>query len=84
MLLFVLKMPLIRSKTLSIVHFLIMIYYTCNKQETWQISCKNYSTFIKYVHITVTDPGFPVWGRQPRRGAPTPEVAMFRKICMSK
>ena len=28
--------------------------------------------------ITVADPGFPV-GR-----APTPEAAMFRKICMSK
>ena len=33
---------------------------------------------------SVVDPGFPVGGRQPRRGAPTPEAAMFRKICMSK
>ena len=25
----------------------------------------------------VTDPGFPVGGRRPRRGAPTPEAATF-------
>ena len=39
-------------------------------------------TFCEY--ITVADPGFPVGGRQPRRGAQTPEAATFRKICMSK
>ena len=32
----------------------------------------------------VADPGFPIRGRRPRRGAPTPEAATFRKICMSK
>ena len=34
--------------------------------------------------MSVADPGFPVGGRRPRRRAPTPEAAMFRKICMSK
>ena len=35
--------------------------------------------------VTVADPGFPVGGGHgPRRGAWTPEAAMFRKICMSK
>ena len=37
-----------------------------------------------YVTTPVADPGSPVGGRGPRRGAWTPEVAMFRKICMSK
>ena len=32
----------------------------------------------------VADPGFPVGGRGPRRGARTPEAATFHKICMSK
>ena len=32
----------------------------------------------------VVDPGFPVGGRGPRRGAWTPKAATFRKICMSK
>ena len=32
----------------------------------------------------VADPGFPVGGRGPCRGAWTPEAATFRKICMSK
>ena len=32
----------------------------------------------------VADPGFPVGGRGPRRGAWTPEAATFHKICMSK
>ena len=36
------------------------------------------------VPITVADPGFPVGGRRPHGGAPTPEAATFRKICMSK
>ena len=31
-------------------------------------------------YIIVADPGFPVGGRRPRRGAPTPEVATFRKF----
>ena len=34
--------------------------------------------------ITVADPGFPVGGRGPRRGAWTPEAVTFQKICMSK
>ena len=33
---------------------------------------------------SVADPGFPVGGRGPRRGAWTPEAVMFRKFCMSK
>ena len=33
----------------------------------------------------MADPGFPVGERPPRGGgAPTPEAATFRKICMSK
>ena len=32
----------------------------------------------------MADPGFPVGGRGPRRGAWTPEVGTFRKFCMSK
>ena len=32
----------------------------------------------------VADPGFPVGGHRPCGGAPTPEAAMFRKICVSK
>ena len=32
----------------------------------------------------VADPGFPVGGCRHRRGVPTPEVGMFRKIYMSK
>ena len=32
----------------------------------------------------VADPGFPVGGYRPCRGVPTPEVASFQKICMSK
>ena len=32
----------------------------------------------------VADPGFPVGGRGPRRGAWTPEAVAFRKFCMSK
>ena len=35
-------------------------------------------------YYAVADPGFTMGGRQPRRGAPTPEAATFRKICMSK
>ena len=34
--------------------------------------------------LTVADPGFPVGGRGPRRGAWTPEAATFHKMCMSK
>ena len=34
--------------------------------------------------MAVADPGFPVGGRQPRRGAPTPKAATFQKDCMSK
>ena len=30
----------------------------------------------------MADPGFPVGGRGPRRGAWTPEVVTFRKFCM--
>ena len=33
---------------------------------------------------TAADPGFPMGGHQPCRGAPTPEAATFRKFCMSK
>ena len=32
----------------------------------------------------MADPGFPVGGRGPRRGAWTPEAVTFRKFCMSK
>ena len=32
----------------------------------------------------MADPGFPVGERGPRRGAWTPDAAMFHKICMSK
>ena len=32
----------------------------------------------------MADPGFPVGGRGPRRGAWTPEVVTFLKFCMSK
>ena len=32
----------------------------------------------------VADPGFPVGGADLVGGAPTPEAATFRKICMSK
>ena len=32
----------------------------------------------------MADPEFPVGGRRPRKGAPTPEVVTFRKLCMSK
>ena len=36
-------------------------------------------------HITsVVDQGFPVGGRQPRKGMPTPDAATFCKICMLK
>ena len=35
-------------------------------------------------HFSVADPGFPVGGLGPRRGAWTPEAVTFRKICMSK
>ena len=40
--------------------------------------------FTPSVHMPVADPGFPVGGRPPRRGAPTPEAATFQKISMSK
>ena len=36
------------------------------------------------VSRAVADPGFPMGGCQPHGGVPTPEVAMFQKICMSK
>ena len=36
------------------------------------------------VYKAVADPGFPVGGRGPRRGAWTPETVTFRKCCMSK
>ena len=35
-------------------------------------------------HEAVADPGFPVGGAGPRRGAWTLEAATFCKICMSK
>ena len=39
----------------------------------------------KRTHITVADPGFPVGGGANLvRGVPTPNVATFRKMCMSK
>ena len=34
--------------------------------------------------ISVADPGFPVGGHGPRRGAWTPKAVTFRKFCMSK
>ena len=40
--------------------------------------------YINLFEIAVADPGFPVGGRLPRRGAPTPNAATFRKIFMSK
>ena len=42
----------------------------------------NTSDKFKQLHA-VADPGFPVVGCEPRRGA-TPEAARFRKFCMSK
>ena len=32
--------------------------------------------------FTVPDPGFPVGGHHLRRGVPTPNTAMFRRICL--
>ena len=37
-----------------------------------------------YSPDAVADPGFPVGGRQPHRGALTREAVTFRKFCMSK
>ena len=37
-----------------------------------------------YDTSTVADPGFPVGGADLVEGAPTPEAATFKKICMSK
>ena len=34
--------------------------------------------------LLVADPGFPVGGRGPRRGAWTPKAVTFGKFCMSK
>ena len=34
--------------------------------------------------VSVADPGFPVGGIDLVGGAPTPEVVMFRKFCVSK
>ena len=38
--------------------------------------CKNKSDYI-FLHSAVADPGFPVGGRGPRRGAWTPEAVTF-------
>ena len=55
--------------------------------ETVFITHKYHVTFkclLKELSISVTDPGFPVGGCQPRSGVPTPKAATFQKICMSK
>ena len=39
---------------------------------------------IRGLNLTVADPGFPIGGADLVGGTPTPEAAMFRKICMSK
>ena len=40
--------------------------------------------FNLFVINSVADPGFPMGGAHLVGGAPTPETATFRKICMSK
>ena len=47
-------------------------------------SLKKTHGYYENITYTVADPGFPIGGCQPRGGAPTPEAATFRKICMSK
>ena len=45
--------------------------------------CVEY-TIVIVSTFSATDPGFPVGGANLVGEAPTPEVATFRKICMSK
>ena len=51
----------------------------------WGVQLNPYSTiFIFIIPFAVADPGFPMGGADLVGGAPTPEAATFRKICMSK
>ena len=54
-----------------------------SKDEVYSLST-HASAFHVHLQLPVPDPGFPVGGCGPRRGAWTPEVAVFHKICMSK
>ena len=50
--------------------------------DSFQILFKKYLNLI--IAVPVADPGFPVGGHPPHRGAPTPDTPMFQKTCMSK
>ena len=60
--------------------------YSCIYTVKVRIYSVNVHIYSVNVHISVADPGFPVGGGgMDLIGGPwTPEVAMFRKFCMSK